>query len=100
MSGDFFKQVYRVTQTIPSGKVTTYGAIARVLGTRDARLVGFALHANRSDDVPCHRVVNREGKLAANYAFNGAVEQQRRLEAEGVTVIKGRVNLRQFEYTF
>lgn len=86
--------VYEVVRKIPQGKVATYGQIAELLGNpRLSRQVGWALHANKSSDVPCHRVVNREGRLAPNFAFDGAVEQRRRLEAEGVTFKDQLVNL-------
>ena len=81
---NFFEKVYDLVKKIPVGKVMTYGQIAQLIGTRDARKVGFALHANKKSEVPCHRVVNREGKLATNFAFNGMEEQQRRLEFEGI----------------
>lgn len=81
---NFFEKVYQVVREVPVGKVTTYGQIARRLGTRDARRVGHALHANRDPQTPCHRVVNREGRLAMNFAFDGPGEQRRRLLGEGV----------------
>lgn len=84
---NFFKKVYRQVKKIPRGKVTTYGEIARALGTRDARKIGWALHRNPDDEVPCHRVVNKDGRLAPNFAFNGPEEQRRRLEEEGVGFI-------------
>lgn len=81
----FFEQVYQVVKRVPGGKVTTYGEIARALGTNDARRVGHALHANPDEgEVPCHRVVNKDGRLAPNFAFDGPKEQRRRLLAEGV----------------
>ena len=80
-----FKRVYQVVRKIPAGKVTTYGEIARTLGTKDSRKVGWALHANRDPKVPCHRVVNKDGRLAPNFAWDGAKEQRRRLLTEGVT---------------
>lgn len=84
----FFEQVYEVVKKIPKGKVVTYGQIAQKLGTRDARKVGWALHANKETNrVPCHRVVNNQGRLAPNFAFDGPEEQRRRLEAEGVSFI-------------
>lgn len=90
----FFTQVYELTKKIPAGKVMTYGAMAKVLGTKDARKIGWALHANANPEVPCHRVVNRDGKLAVNFAFDGEEEQRRRLEIEGVEFLTdGRVNL-------
>jgi len=82
-----FKQIYQLTREIPEGKVTTYGEIAKRLNLRDVRKVGFALHANRDPEIPCHRVVNKDGRLAPNFAFDGAGEQRRRLEAEGVVFV-------------
>lgn len=81
----FFEQVYVAVKKIPEGKVATYGQIAELLGTKDARKVGWALHANADKDCPCHRVVNRNGRLAPNFAFDGAGEQRKRLVAEGVS---------------
>jgi methylated-DNA-protein-cysteine methyltransferase-like protein len=81
---NFFEQVYEVVRKIPEGKVMTYGQIAAKLGTKDARRVGHALHANRDRETPCHRVVNKEGRLAPSYAFGGYHEQRNRLLAEGV----------------
>lgn len=83
----FFARVYGQVQKIPSGYVTTYGDIARKLGTKDSRKVGWVLHANKSEEVPCHRAVDKKGRLAPNFAFDGAKEQKRRLESEGVNFI-------------
>ena len=81
---NLFEQVYEVVRMIPKGKVTTYGAIVRRLGTKDARKVGFALHANPDPDTPCHRVVNKEGSVALNYSMGDWKEQKRKLLTEGV----------------
>ena len=81
---NFFDQVYEIVKKIPEGKVMTYGQVAKVLGTKDARKVGWALHGNTDPKVPCHRVVNKDGKVATNYAFEGWEEQKRKLLAEGV----------------
>lgn len=70
-------------QKIPTGKVSTYGAIAKIVGTTP-RVVGFALHANPDQKTPCHRVVDRNGRLAPHFAFGGAREQYLRLKSEGV----------------
>ncbi len=78
-----FEKVYRAVKNIPRGKVSTYGEIGKEIGV-DPRIVGFALHANKDPLVPCHRVVNKEGRLAPNFAFDGWKEQRRRLLAEGV----------------
>lgn len=91
----FFDQVYTLVRQIPEGSVTTYGAIARALGTRDARRVGHALHANPSGDLtPCHRVVTKDGQLSESYAFGGSIEQYAKLKEEGVTFLdRTHVNL-------
>lgn len=80
-----FNHVYLVVRQIPKGKVSTYGTIAQLVGTPDSRKVGWALHANSDSHTPCHRVVNKEGKLALNFAFDGWQEQKRRLLYEGIT---------------
>jgi methylated-DNA-protein-cysteine methyltransferase-like protein len=81
-----FEKVYEVVKKIPSGKVATYGQVAKLVGTTP-RVVGFALHANPYEGrVPCHRVVNRYGRLAESFAFGGKNEQKMRLVSEGVEV--------------
>ncbi|QQG41749.1 MAG: MGMT family protein [Candidatus Woesebacteria bacterium] len=85
---NFFERVYQVVRKIPAGRVMTYGQIADAIGTRDARRVGQALHANKnSSDVPCHRVVNKDGRLAPGYTFGGPNEQKSRLLSEEVKFI-------------
>lgn len=70
---------------IPRGKVATYGQIAAKLGKpKAARAVGNVLHQNPCRNVPCHRVVNREGRVATNFGHGGWKEQRRRLKTEGV----------------
>ncbi len=79
-----FEKVYKLVSQIPKGQVTTYGEIGKVLNM-SPRVVGYALHANPyGPEVPCHRVVNKEGKLAPGYAFGGKDEQERRLKKEGI----------------
>ena len=84
----FFENVYEAVQLIPRGKVATYGQIARMIGApRSSRAVGYALHGNpRPGVIPCHRVVNREGRLAPAFAFGGPEIQAQLLESEGVEV--------------
>lgn len=79
-----FEKVYEIVRTIPEGNVATYGQIAKLLGTRDPRKVGWALHANKDLKTPCHRVVSKEGRVAKNFAFDGEREQVIRLKDEGV----------------
>lgn len=84
----FFQRVYRCVEKIPRGKVSTYGRIAEACGCpRASRAVGTALHMNpQPGRIPCHRVVNREGRLAPAFAFGGTDAQRRLLESEGVEV--------------
>ena len=98
----FFEQVYALVRQVPPGQVTTYGQLAQALGTRDARRVGHALHANPdSGKTPCHRVVFTDGRLAPGYAFGGPDEQLRRLQLESVPFLDdGRVDLGHCLYRF
>lgn len=80
-----FDQVYGTVRKIPLGQVTTYGEIAKHLGLKDARVIGWALHANKNPQIPCHRVVNKEGRLARNYAFGGWKKQKEKLLEEGIS---------------
>ena len=84
----FFQKVYDITRQIPFGRVTTYGAIAKYLGTpRSARMVGWALNSSHSDDsIPAHRVVNRSGLLSGKHHFKGSNLMQQLLENENIVV--------------
>lgn len=84
----FYNQVWDMVKKIPRGKVATYGQIAVLCGSpRASRAVGYALHANPDNSViPCHRVVNRFGRLAEAYVFGGKEIQKQLLESEGVKV--------------
>jgi methylated-DNA-protein-cysteine methyltransferase-like protein len=84
----FFDKVYDVVRLIPHGKVTTYGAIARYLGTAgSARIVGWAMNASHGDmSIPAHRVVNRNGLLTGKHHFEGTLLMQQLLESEGVLI--------------
>ena len=79
-------KVYEFVKSIPRGKVATYGQIALYLGNKNfARVVGNILHNNPDPEhIPCHRVVNAQGKLSRSYAFGGVDAQRRLLESEGV----------------
>lgn len=96
----FFNSVYAYLVTVPRGKVVTYGQIARALGRPNmSRYVGYALHVNPEPvTIPCHRVVNREGRLSGAFAFGGLNEQKRLLESEGVRVDGDKVDLREYGY--
>ena len=99
MSGNVFERIYDVVCSIPKGRVATYGKVAMLAGNpRWARVVGYALHNNPKPGViPCHRVVNREGKTAEGFAFGGGDCQRKLLEAEGIEFeIDGRINLKKY----
>ncbi|MCL9809544.1 MGMT family protein [Flavobacterium luminosum] len=89
----FFERVYEVVRKIPEGRVTSYGAIAKALGTaRSARMVGWAMNASHDrEDVPAHRVVNRNGILTGKHHFEGTNLMQQLLESEGVKVENNQV---------
>lgn len=89
MEPNFFERVYAVARQIPYGKVTSYGAIAKALGTgRSARMVGWAMNASHAmDDIPAHRVVNRKGLLTGKHHFDGTNLMQQLLESEGIQVV-------------
>jgi methylated-DNA-protein-cysteine methyltransferase-like protein len=85
---DFYLRVYEVVKQIPYGRVTSYGAIAKVLGTpRSSRTVGYAMNASHKDsEVPAHRVVNRNGVLTGKHHFSGTHLMQQLLESEGLII--------------
>jgi methylated-DNA-protein-cysteine methyltransferase-like protein len=90
MKEDFFTQVYEVVSLIPEGRVTTYGAIARFLGTaRSSRMVGWAMNQSHKTgiNIPAHRVVNRNGILTGKHHFETPTTMQEKLENEGIKVI-------------
>jgi methylated-DNA-protein-cysteine methyltransferase-like protein len=85
---NFFEDVYQVVRLVPRGRVTTYGAIAEYLGLKSAaRMVGWAMNsAHSQEDVPAHRVVNRNGLLTGKHHFATPQTMQQLLEEEGVMV--------------
>ena len=84
----FFEKVYNVVRKIPAGRVTTYGAIARHIGSpNSSRMVGWAMNASHNlDDVPAHRVVNRNGLLTGKHFFSGTNLMRELLESEGIKI--------------
>ena len=91
---DFFEQVWHVVELIPYGRVTSYGAIARYLGSPQAsRTVGYAMNASYTCTVqiPAHRVVNRNGLLTGKRWFGGPDVMQQLLESEGINIIDDKI---------
>ncbi len=94
------RRIYEAVRKIPSGHVATYAQIAALAGDRKmARAVGNALHKNPDpDNIPCFRVVNSKGELAGEFAFGGAGVQAAMLEADGVKVLNGKVDLEKYQW--
>jgi methylated-DNA-protein-cysteine methyltransferase-like protein len=92
-SGNFFEKVYEVAKQIPFGRVTSYGAIAKYLGTaKSARMVGWAMNASHNNaDIPAHRVVNRNGLLTGKFHFDGTNLMQQLLESEGIVIKENQI---------
>jgi methylated-DNA-protein-cysteine methyltransferase-like protein len=89
MQSDFFRDVYEVVRLIPEGRVSSYGAIARYLGSaKSARTVGYAMNASHGllPPVPAHRVVNRIGLLSGKHHFGEPNQMQNLLESEGIEI--------------
>ncbi len=89
MDKGFFEKVYDVVRRIPEGRVTSYGAIARAIGSPQAgRMVGWAMNKSFSggEFLPAHRVVNRNGLLTAKVHFGGPEVMKQLLESEGIQV--------------
>lgn len=93
-----FEKIYEVVKQIPYGKVATYGQIAAMAGNPHwSQVVGYALHVNPDpDNIPCFRVVNRFGEPSNAFAFGGKNTQIMLLNAEGITVEDGRVDLKKY----
>ncbi len=90
---NFFERVYEIARQIPEGRVTSYGAIAKALGAaRSARMVGWAMNASHNmEDIPAHRVVNRNGILSGKHHFEGTNLMQQLLENEGIEVVDNQI---------
>ncbi len=90
---NFFEKVHIVARKIPSGKVTSYGAIAKFLGAaKSARMVGWAMNKTNGDQtIPAHRVVNSKGLLTGKFHFNGTNLMQQLLESEGVIIENNKI---------
>jgi len=86
---DFFQRVYFVVRKIPFGKVTSYGAIAKYLGSpQSSRVVGWAMNnSHYKNNIPAHRVVNRNGMLTGKHHFSGTNLMKELLENEGIKVV-------------
>jgi methylated-DNA-protein-cysteine methyltransferase-like protein len=98
-----YLKIYRTVRQVPSGRVATYGQIAREAGLPGhARLVGYALHMLSEDsDVPWHRVINTRGEISRLPDPDAGLIQRRMLESEGVRFDEyGRIDLHRFRWQF
>ena len=95
------KRIYEAVKRIPKGHVATYGQIAAMAGNpKMSRAVGNALHKNPDPEgIPCFRVVNAKGELSGEFAFGGSGAQKKLLEADGVKVVDGRVDLEKYGFS-
>jgi methylated-DNA-protein-cysteine methyltransferase-like protein len=91
---DFYESVYQVVMLVPKGRVTTYGAIAKVIGTGlTSRMVGWAMNASHNQNayVPAHRVVNRNGLLTGKHHFPIDNPMDKQLHEEGIIIVEDKV---------
>lgn len=91
---NFFQKVYLIARQVPHGRITTYGTIAKAIGSAgSARMVGWAMNKayEQEEYVPAHRVVNRKGLLTGKIHFPGENTMQELLENEGITVIDNQI---------
>lgn len=98
-----FEKIYDVVKQIPEGFVASYGQVAALAGNpRWSRVVGYALHANPDPaNIPCHRVVTKDGRVSEAFVFGGGNEQVRRLSKEGVEFdATGRVVMEKYQMKF
>ncbi|MBQ8120658.1 MAG: MGMT family protein [Ruminococcus sp.] len=100
MAGSVFERIYEVVKRIPRGRVATYGQVAAMAGNpRWARVVGYALHVNPDPEhIPCFRVVNRNGEVSKAFAFGGENMQIQLLQADGIEVKDGKVDLSKYQW--
>ena len=90
----FFEDVYFVVRKIPYGRVSSYGSIAKYIGSpQSSRVVGWAMNnSHHINDIPAHRVVNRAGLLTGKHHFEGSNLMQQLLESEGIIIKKNQIS--------
>jgi methylated-DNA-[protein]-cysteine S-methyltransferase len=100
MEKSFSERCYDLLRKVPKGRVTTYGEIARALGSSGARAVGNAMNKNPyAPEVPCHRVVGAGGNIGG--FASGVGNKIELLKGEGIRVVEGRVvDFEKFFYRF
>ena len=97
---DIFEQIYDLVRQIPRGNVATYGDLAAILNI-NPRYVGYILHNNPyPGKVPCHRIVDSQGRVADTFAFGGGDSQQKLLADEDISFHNGKIDLIKYRYRF
>jgi methylated-DNA-protein-cysteine methyltransferase related protein len=96
-----YRQIYHLVRQVPTGRVVTYGQIARQLGCTP-RTVGFAMAAlPTGHDLPWQRVINARGEISPRRNGDGGQVQRLLLEVEGVCFDdRGRVDLAVYGWEF
>ena len=98
MLSAFTEKIYEIAAQIPYGKVAYYGQIALLAGNpRGARAVGFAMrNVKSSSNIPCHRVVFKDGSICKDDIFGGPTIQKQMLLNEGITFLPdGRIDMKE-----
>lgn len=95
-----FEKIYEVVKKIPKGKVATYGQVASLAGNkRWARVVGYALHTNPDpQNIPCYRVVTKDGRPSQAFVFGGINEQINLLKEDGIEFIDDSVDMKKYQW--
>jgi len=95
----FTERCYSLLRKVPRGKVTTYKALARALGTKAYRAVGNAMNKNpHASEVPCHRVIKSDGSVGG--FASGTENKIRLLEKEGIVIENNKISLKEYEHHF
>lgn len=98
MAKGVFQKIYDFVKEVPIGKVVSYGMVAKVANT-SPRVVGYALHKNSDpNNIPCHRVVFKDGSLSPGYVFGGEMQHRKNLEKEGIRFDNEGKILREYFY--
>jgi len=93
----FYEKCYTVLRKVPKGNVTTYKEIARVLNSKAYCAVGSAMNKNPyAPQVPCHRVINSDGKVDG--FFSGTTAKIKLLKSEGVEIVNNKIDLKKYFY--
>ncbi len=95
---EFSNKVIKIIKSVPKGRVATYGQIALLAGhPKGARGVGWLLHScTHKHGLPWQRIIKSSGRLSFPDYSTNFIRQREKLEAEGVSVINGRVDLKRF----